>query len=140
MTPTAEVLAAKLKRIAQLTDNVLDYNSPHPISEVDIIARPYLNIEAGPHMNDEQLARFEVLTSMSLLALNTIAYHAAHGLDASSGFLRQQCGLSAEEWHDAGELIASLLCFAAENGFREWHAKTMVGLVEDAKPCEGDPR
>ena len=74
-----------------------------------------------------EIERWEAVANGKLKVLDVIADALANGDRASSSYLRQRCGLSADEWHDAGELIASAICFCAEKGFLEWHAKEMSG-------------
>lgn len=62
----------------------------------------------------------------ALAAVQELADAVLSGEGASSGYLRERLGLTAEEWHGAGELLAALMCFAAEKGFLDWHARTMV--------------
>ncbi len=57
--------------------------------------------------------------------LRVLAECIESGKPASSGWLREKCGLSAEEWHGPGELVAAALFFCATHGFLEWHAKTI---------------
>ena len=73
----------------------------------------------------EIVRRTEAIARGKVRVLRELAEVAVSGESASSGYLRQRCGLSAEEWHDAGQLLASLLCFAADRGFKEWHAASM---------------
>ena len=58
--------------------------------------------------------------------LQVLAESIASGEPASSGYLAKKCGLSVEEWHGSGELVAALLFFGQEKGFLKWHAKSMV--------------
>ena len=73
-----------------------------------------------------QMAKWEHHTVTALRVLRELAEVAVSGEAASSGYLRQRCGLSADEWHGHGEVMASLLCFAADKDWLEWHAKEMT--------------
>ena len=73
----------------------------------------------------EQIARWEAIAKAKILVLREIAEVLCSECGASSGYLRQKCGLSADEWHGAGELIAAVTVFAAEKGFIDWHTEGM---------------
>lgn len=75
---------------------------------------------------DEQIEQWERIAAAKLRVLAVLAEAIASGEPASSGWLREACGLSADEWHNEGELIAALIYFGAEKGFLDWHAETMV--------------
>jgi hypothetical protein len=79
-----------------------------------------------PVPSAEQVARWEAIANAKLKVLDEISEVLVSGHGASSSYMRQQCGLSADEWHGSGELIAALTVFAAEKGFLDWHAKGMV--------------
>ncbi len=73
----------------------------------------------------EQMEVWERVTRGKIQVLRELAKVVAAGEQVSSGYLAQHCGLSVEEWHGSGELLAALIFFAAETGFLEWHAKSM---------------
>ena len=75
---------------------------------------------------DEMLDRNAAVAAGKIKTLITLAETIASGESASSGYLRKRCGLSADEWHGHGELIAALIFFGSENGFLDWHAKGMI--------------
>ena len=79
-----------------------------------------------PFPTEEQVETWERVARGKLQILQVISETIASGEPASSGYLSKRCGLSAEEWHGNGELIAALIYFGYEKGFLEWHAKDMV--------------
>ena len=87
---------------------------------------------------DAQVAQWKEVAAGKVSVLTVLAATAASGEAASSGYLRQQCGLSAEEWHGAGELLASLLCFAADRGFLEWLTRGMSEYEPGEQPPDAD--
>jgi hypothetical protein len=74
----------------------------------------------------EQIEKWEAVARGQVRLLEVIADVLVNGEGASSDYLRQKAGLSMEEWHGAGQLIAAATVFCAEKGFLEWHAKGMV--------------
>ena len=87
-------------------------------------------------MTEKHLEKAEASTRLALRVLRALAAVAISGESASSGYLRHRCGLSADEWHGSGELMASLLCFAADKGFPEWHAAGMSEYEKDEEPIK----
>ena len=81
--------------------------------------------------NDAMIERNAAVAAGKIKTLMTLAGVVAAGEQASSSFLRKKCGLSADEWHGHGELLASLICFAYSEGFLEWHAKSMGTYNEE---------
>jgi len=77
---------------------------------------------------DEQIKKWEAFAQAKISVLNRLAEAVIQDEPASSGWLRQQCGLSADEWHGAGELIAALICFGVDKGFLDWHAAGMADI------------
>ena len=77
---------------------------------------------------DEQIKKWEAFAQAKISVLNRLAEAIIQDESASSGWLRQQCGLSADEWHGAGELIAALICFGFDKGFLDWHAAGMADI------------
>ncbi len=84
---------------------------------------------ADPFSN-EQAEQWEAVARGKIQVLRELAKVAAAGEQVSSGYLAQHCGLSREEWHGSGELLAALLFFAVEKGFLAWHAKSMFDTPE----------
>lgn len=78
--------------------------------------------------NDAQIKKWEAFAQAKISVLNRLAEAIIQDEPASSGWLRQQCGLSADEWHGAGELIAALICFGCDKGFLDWHAAGMADI------------
>jgi len=77
---------------------------------------------------DEQIKKWEAFAQAKISVINRLAEAIIQDEPASSGWLRQQCGLSADEWHGAGELIAALICFGVDKGFLDWHAAGMADI------------
>lgn len=84
-------------------------------------------------MSEQDLERADRAAGLALKCLGVIS-QCASGLDKTQGggppsgdWLRVKMGLGHDEWRACGgPLIASLLFFAWESNFPEWHAETMV--------------
>ena len=82
---------------------------------------------------EEQIAKWEAQSVYFVRALGVIADCLNSNEPASGDWIRKKIGVGHEEWRDAGgPLIASAVFFCWENGFSEWHARTMVGLEEES--------
>ena len=90
--------------------------------------------------SEQQVELWEAVAKGKIRILRVLADEILTGESASSGYLRAHCGLSADEWHGAGELIAAVICFAADKGFLEWHAAGMSEIEPAAAMAEEEVR
>ena len=77
-------------------------------------------------MTKQEIKEKEAIAAGKVYLLQKLATAVLSGEKMSSGYLAKQCGLSVEEWHGSGQLLASLFYFAVEKDFLDWHAKTML--------------
>ena len=139
-TPTAEERAEKIAECTLDTEqsgNAFNI-ALHQIRGAELAAREPLEREVEQLKGkllavtaiptDEQIKKWEAFAQAKISVLNRLAEAVIQDEPASSGWLRQQCGLSADEWHGAGELIAALICFGVDKGFLDWHAAGMADI------------